>query len=71
MKEDIISMREASEILCISIHTLGSWARKGKVPCAFLTMGGHRRFERSAIIALRESVRGGKKYFDDSSNLPA
>jgi excisionase family DNA binding protein len=46
----------AASLLGVSPNTVSRWAREGKLDCQ-LTLGGHRRFERSAIEALRRRLR--------------
>lgn len=57
---EIITMREASKLLGISINTLRQWEYEGLLKCDFKTMGGHRRYYRDSILALREAASGGK-----------
>lgn len=51
-----LSLGEASRLLGISLGTLRRWADRGQVP-SFTTPGGHRRFPRSAIVALLPTGR--------------
>ena len=49
-----LSIREASELVGVSVATLRRWCDAGEVR-AFTTPGGHRRFERSAVLGLAQS----------------
>ncbi|MFZ5853925.1 MAG: MerR family transcriptional regulator [Chloroflexota bacterium] len=53
---DWISLGEASTLLGIARGTLRRWADGGRVP-VFTTPGGHRRFSRTAIVALLPASR--------------
>jgi len=58
-----ISTRRACEILGVNPATLRQWTDEGKVP-AYLTPGGHRRYDERALLALVERPAG-----DDSGLL--
>jgi excisionase family DNA binding protein len=47
-----ISLQEASALLGVTTSTLRRWGDSGRVPMK-RTLGGHRRFQRSAIAQLR------------------
>ena len=47
-----ISLQEASALLGVTTSTLRRWGDSGRVPMK-RTLGGHRRFERTAIVELR------------------
>jgi excisionase family DNA binding protein len=46
-----LAIREASELVGVSVATLRRWCDAGEVH-AFTTPGGHRRFERAAVLRL-------------------
>ena len=46
-----LSMRRACEILGVNAATLRQWTSEGKVP-AYVTPGGHRRYDESTLRAL-------------------
>ena len=50
MPEEQLTSADAAEFLNIGVSTVKRWADEGIVPC-IRTAGGHRRFERSALIA--------------------
>lgn len=52
--EDWLSLQEASELLDVATSTLRRWGDTGRVPMK-KTLGGHRRFLRSAVVALVKS----------------
>ncbi len=52
MANEIMTPREAAALFKVNPKTLTRWADEGKVPC-FKTLGGHRRFYRADIEALR------------------
>jgi len=46
---------QVAELLQVSKETVTRWAAAGKLPY-FKTLGGHRRFEEQAILALLEDL---------------
>ena len=52
-----LSIREASELVGVSVATLRRWCDAGEVR-AFTTPGGHRRFARSAVLGLASPPAG-------------
>ena len=55
--DDWIGIAEASRLLQVSAPTLRRWSDAGRVPSR-KTLGGHRRFSRSAIEALASGAAG-------------
>jgi MerR family transcriptional regulator, light-induced transcriptional regulator len=56
MKEpghDLLSTRQAASLLGVGASSVKRWADEGLLPCV-KTIGGHRRFLRSAVLALRQ-----------------
>ncbi|MGH2703336.1 MAG: helix-turn-helix domain-containing protein [Actinomycetota bacterium] len=55
--EPYITTGEAAKILRVSPKTVARWAKDGRLP-HILTLGGHRRFPRSAVdeVARRTTV---------------
>ena len=49
----MLSIKEASEFLGVSIDTLRRWERAGKIT-AFRTEGGHRRYEKKDLIKFKK-----------------
>jgi excisionase family DNA binding protein len=51
---------QAARILHVSPKTVDRWADQGRIPCV-VTLGGHRRFSREAILAVAEQMaaKGG------------
>ena len=48
---------EAARLLDVSPKTVSRWADKGLIPCV-TTLGGHRRFLRSAVEQVRKEMYG-------------
>lgn len=48
---------EVARQLQVSPKTVSRWADKGLLPC-IVTLGGHRRFRRSAVEAIRRDIYG-------------
>ena len=46
---------QAARILHVSPKTVDRWADQGRIPCV-VTLGGHRRFSREAILAVAEQM---------------
>ena len=55
--EEYLRAGEAAEILHVSPKTMSRWAKEGRVP-HIVTLGGHRRFSRSAIQELAQRMFG-------------
>jgi excisionase family DNA binding protein len=53
--EDLLTPREVAKLLGVRVTTVGLWARIGALKPDVRTPGGHRRYRRSAVLALRES----------------
>jgi len=50
-RDDVLTTREAAQLLGVSVRTIQLWVEGGIVP-AWKTAGGHRRIAREAIVAL-------------------
>ena len=61
--EEWISLQEASDLLGVAASTVRRWADSGRVPVK-RTLGGHRRFERAAVLNVARSLS------DEPSALP-
>ena len=48
---------EAARMLEVSPKTVSRWADRGLIPC-ITTLGGHRRFLRSTVEAIRREMYG-------------
>lgn len=48
---DWLTIHEASELVGVSVATMRRWCDAGEVRC-FTTPGGHRRFDRAAVLGL-------------------
>lgn len=53
--EEWISLQEASTLLGVAASTVRRWADTGRVP-AKRTLGGHRRFARSAVLEVARAL---------------
>lgn len=56
-EEKYLLAAQVARILHVSPKTVSRWAGEGKLPYA-RTLGGHRRFQASAIRALAEGLSG-------------
>lgn len=50
--DDLLTPDEIAEKYQVSVQTIGRWARKGTLPTAARTPGGHRRFRRGDVERL-------------------
>lgn len=55
--EPLLTPAQASAILGVDPKTVSRYARSGKIGY-FRTLGGHRRFKESDVIALRDAKQG-------------
>jgi excisionase family DNA binding protein len=51
----VLTTAQVSRLLSVSPNTVTRWAQEGRLPCR-LTLGGHHRFERQVIEAIRDSL---------------
>jgi DNA-binding transcriptional MerR regulator len=51
--EPVLTRAEVAAMFGVVPKTVGDWAVKGKLPTAFRTPGGHRRYSRAGVEALR------------------
>lgn len=56
MNDDLLTPREAAEILGVRVATVGLWARIGALKPAVRTPGGHRRYSRADVQAVKEAA---------------
>jgi excisionase family DNA binding protein len=54
--DDLMGITEAARVLGISSDTLRDWSRDKRLT-TYRTAGGHRRFRRADLIALRDAGR--------------
>jgi excisionase family DNA binding protein len=54
--DDLLTPREAALLLGVRVATLGWWARIGALKPAVRTPGGHRRYRRADVVAVREAA---------------
>jgi excisionase family DNA binding protein len=62
--DDLMTPSEVAEFFNVDPKTVTRWAKAGKIP-SFRTVGGHRRFPRKQIEAIREGTSDGDH---DNSN---
>lgn len=56
VREEYMRPEEAAAVLGVSAKTVSRWASEGRLP-AIRTIGGHRRFRRDDVEALRREMR--------------
>lgn len=61
-RREYLTVSEVAELFHVSSKTVVRWANDGKLPY-MATLGGHRRFPRSAVEAL---VEGQQRGFDNA-----
>jgi predicted site-specific integrase-resolvase len=64
----MISISEVSELTGVTIKTLKIWDNEKKLPCAFKTVGGHRRYNLDEVkafigVSLNSTYEDKKKVF--------
>ncbi|MGI5224487.1 MerR family DNA-binding transcriptional regulator [Actinoallomurus sp. CA-142502] len=53
--DDLLTPREAAALLGVRTTTVARWARDGLIKPAVRTPGGHRRYRRGEVVALRDA----------------
>ncbi|ACK67842.1 DNA binding domain protein, excisionase family [Rippkaea orientalis PCC 8801] len=56
MKDYLLSIKEAAELLAVSTKTIRRWEQQGKIK-AIRTAGGHRRFNVSELLGTQNSAK--------------
>lgn len=64
-----LTIHEASDLLGVSPATLRRWTETGDVR-AFVTPGGHRRFDRSSVLSMLPSRPKGARSLHDLGETP-
>jgi Helix-turn-helix domain len=67
--DDLLKPREAAALLKVRPATIARWARDGLLKPAVHTPGGHRRYRRGEVLALREANTTGRQFEDDAVRL--
>ncbi len=67
---DWLTLGEAGRLLGVAPETLRRWSDRGRVP-SFVTVGGHRRFSRQAILKLLPSDRERRPRLAQLGTSPA
>jgi excisionase family DNA binding protein len=64
-QERYLTRAQVASLLGVSPHTVGRWAKEGRLP-AVLTLGGQRRYPRKAIEELcRQLFSGANRKFQE------
>lgn len=58
--DDLMTPREAADVLGVRAPTVALWARLGLLKPAVRTPGGHRRYFRGDVLAFRDDRRSGE-----------
>jgi len=53
--DDLLTPREVAGLLGVRTTTIARWARDGILKSAIQTPGGHRRYRRGDVLALRQA----------------
>ncbi|GLY73363.1 MerR family DNA-binding transcriptional regulator [Actinoallomurus iriomotensis] len=53
--EELLTPREVAEIFGVTAATVAAWARVGMIVSFVRTPGGHRRYRRDDVLALRDA----------------
>ncbi len=56
----MLTRSEVARLLGVCPSTVARWAREGRVP-SLVTLGGHHRFERQVVEALRADLARGTR----------
>jgi excisionase family DNA binding protein len=56
MPTEYLTRAEVAALLGVSPNTVARWARNGRIQCQ-MTLGGHRRFDRTVILELLRQLR--------------
>jgi excisionase family DNA binding protein len=56
----LLTRTEVARLLGVSPNTVSRWAREGRLPCQ-MTLGGHRRFDRTVVEDIRRRMSGGEE----------
>jgi excisionase family DNA binding protein len=67
--DDLLTPREAAVLLGVRTTTLARWARDGLIKPAVHTPGGHRRYRRGEVLALRAASATGRRWEQDAARL--
>lgn len=64
--EELMTPGEVARFFSVDSKTVTRWAKAGKIP-SFRTIGGHRRYPRAKIEAMREGTSGGDHNTDSAA----
>ena len=58
METKLIGPGEVARMLRASPKTVARWSVEGKIPVAFTTLGGHRKYDAAVIERIADSLVG-------------
>ncbi|GLY86692.1 MerR family DNA-binding transcriptional regulator [Actinoallomurus iriomotensis] len=67
--DDLLKPREAAALLGVRTTTLARWARDGLLKPAVHTPGGHRRYRRGEVLAVRAAGTVKRRFEEDAARL--
>ncbi|WP_349497836.1 helix-turn-helix domain-containing protein [Actinoallomurus iriomotensis] len=67
--DDLLTPREAAALLGVRTTTVARWARDGVIKPAVHTPGGHRRYRRGEVLALRTANTTERRIDEDAARL--
>src|SRR5690349_8665737 len=65
--DDLLKPREAAALLGVRTTTLAHWARDWLIKPAVHTPGGHRRYRRGEVLALRTANTTERRQFEEDA----
>lgn len=67
--DDLLTPREAAALLGVRTTTIARWARDGLLKPAVHTPGGHRRYRRGEVLAVRAAETVRRRIDEDAARL--
>lgn len=64
---DLLTPREVAALLGVQCTTVARWARDGLLKPALYTLGGHRRYRRGEVFALRDANTVERRQFEEDA----
>ncbi|GAA4514088.1 hypothetical protein GCM10023191_082130 [Actinoallomurus oryzae] len=65
--DELLTPREAAALLGVRTTTIARWARDGLLKAAVHTPGGHRRYRRGEVLAMREANTVERRQFEEDA----
>jgi excisionase family DNA binding protein len=69
--DDLLTPREVAALLGVRTTTIARWARDGLLKPAVRTPGGHRRYRRGDVVALRDATAVERRSYAPPSTATA